>query len=92
MQFAKVQGSGLAVLGLLLLMLQGYLSFSSSRPVERPVETPSSNVPSEHKAMYVPGLMGVMALGLGVYLVVAQSRRARSDEIRATKTSAVFPM
>jgi hypothetical protein len=36
MQFAKVQGSALAVLGLLLLALQGYLYVSGLRPAERP--------------------------------------------------------
>jgi hypothetical protein len=92
MQFAKVQGSALAVLGLLLLALQGYLYVSGLRPAERPTATPSLNVPLERKTVYVPGVIGLLALGLGVYLVVAPGRRARNDETQPTKTSSGLPM
>jgi hypothetical protein len=36
MQFAKVQGGGLAALGFLLLALQVYILFSSTRQVRQP--------------------------------------------------------
>ena len=91
MQFAKVQGSALAALGLLLLLLQGFLFFSSMRPAGSPAEI-SPAPQAEHKAKYLPGIIGLVALGFGGYLVVQQRKRGGNEDVQPEKTSSGLPM
>jgi hypothetical protein len=55
MQFAKVQGDALAALGLLLLVLQAYILFSSTRQSGSPTQAPATPTQGEQIAKFVPG-------------------------------------
>ena len=91
MQFAKVQGAGLAALGLLLLLLQAYLLFHSAGAAASSQAAPIAT-PAEHTFSYLPGIIGMVALGLGGVLVVVQNRRGRNEEVQPKRTSSGLPM
>jgi hypothetical protein len=74
MQFAKVQASGLAALGLLLLALQAYILFSSTRPSGSPTQAPATPTQGEQITKFVPGSSGLLALAAGGYLVLLQRK------------------
>jgi hypothetical protein len=92
MQFAKVQGGGLAALGLLLLALQVYILFSSTRQSGSPTQAPTTPSQGEQIAKFVPGGLGLLALGLGGYLVLLQGKRRGSEEPQPAKTRSGLPM
>ena len=54
MQFSKVQGGALAALGLLLLVLQVYILFSSARQPGSPTQAPAIPMQGEQIAKFVP--------------------------------------
>jgi hypothetical protein len=92
MQFAKVQGSGLAALGLLLLALQGYILFSSTRPSGSPTQAPATPTQGEQITKFVPGIVGLT--GSGCWRVFSPSSKetgeqrrdsAREDQVRLSK-------
>ncbi len=90
MQFAKTQGRSLAALGLLLLLVQGFIFISSGRRTQDLPKDP----PERHErtvAAYVPGSLGLLALGLGMYLIIAQRKRG-NEEMQPEKTQSGFPM
>ena len=58
MQFAKVQGGALAALGLLLLVLQVYILFSSTRQSGSPTQAPATPTQGEQIAKFTPGGLG----------------------------------
>jgi hypothetical protein len=58
MQFAKVQGRGLAAVGLLLLGLQVYILFSSTEPSGSPTQAPPVPTQGEQIFKFVPGILG----------------------------------
>jgi hypothetical protein len=91
MQFAKVQGGALAALGLLLLVLQVYILFSSTRQSGSPTQAPATPTQGEQIAKFVPGGLGLLALGLGGYLVL-QGKRRGSEEPQPEKTRSGLPM
>jgi hypothetical protein len=91
MQFAKVQGGALAALGLLLLVLQGYILFSSTGQSGSPTQAPATPTQGEQIAKFVPGGLGLLALGLGGYLVL-QRKRPGSEERQPEKTGSGLPM
>jgi hypothetical protein len=76
MQFAKVQGGALAALGLLLLLLQVYILFSSTRQSGSPTQAPAAPTQGEQIAKFVPGGLGLLALGLGGYFMLLQRKPA----------------
>lgn len=90
MQFARVQGGGLAALGFLLLALQVYILFSSTQRSDSPTQAPATQ--GAQMAKFVPGILGLLAMGLGGYLVVQQSRRGSSEKTQPEKTKSGFPM
>jgi hypothetical protein len=92
MQFAKMQGSALAVLGFSLLLLQGFLFFFSTLPAGNRTEIPSVPSQTQLRTNYIPGMIGLVALGFGGYLVVAQRKRGGNEEVQPKKTSSGFPM
>jgi hypothetical protein len=91
-QFAKVQGGGLAALGFLLLALQVYILFSSTRQPNSPTQASSTPTQGEQIAKFAPGILGLLAIGLGGYLVLQQSRRRSSEQTQPEKTKSGFPM
>jgi hypothetical protein len=92
MQFAKVQGGALAALGLLLLVLQVFILFSSPRQTGSPTQAPATPTEGEQIAKFVPGGLGLLALGLGGYLVLLQRKRRGSEELQPEKTRSGLPM
>jgi hypothetical protein len=91
MQFAKVQGAGLAALGLLLLLLQGYFLFHSTGAAASSTQAPPITTPGEHTISYLPGIIGVIALGLGAVLVIVQNTSGRNEKIQPKRTSSGLP-
>ena len=92
MQFAKVQGGGLAALGFLLLALQVYILLSSARQPSSPTQAPATPTQGEQIAKFAPGILGLLAIGLGGYLVLQQSRRRSDEQTQPEKTKSGFPM
>jgi hypothetical protein len=92
MQFAKVQGAALAALGLLLLALQIYILFSSTMPSGSPTQAPATASEAQQIAKFVPGVAGLLALGLGGYLVLRQRKRSGNEETQPEKTRSGLPM
>jgi hypothetical protein len=74
MQFGKAQGGGLIALGLMLLALQVYILFSSTQPSGSPTQAPALPTRGEQITKFVPGVVGLLALAVGEYLVAAQFR------------------
>jgi hypothetical protein len=92
MQFAKVQGGGLAVLGLLLLALQLYILFSSAQQSGSPTQAPATPTQGERIVKFIPGIVGLLALGGGAYLVLLQRKKGSNEETQPEKTRSGFPM
>jgi uncharacterized membrane protein YfcA len=92
MQFAKVQGGGLAALGLLLVALQLYILFSPTRQSGNPSQAPPSPTQGERIAKFAPGIIGLFALFLGGYFVVLQRKQGSNEETQPAKTKSGLPM
>ncbi len=92
MQFAKVHGNALAALGLLLLALQIYILFSSTTPSGSPTQAPATASAGEQIAKFLPGVAGLLALGLGGYLVLQQRKQRGNEEAQPEKTRSGLPM
>ena len=92
MQFARVQGVGLAAVGLLLLALQIYILFSSARQSGSPTQAPPAPTPGEEIIKFVPGIVGVLALAVGGYLILLQKKQGGSEETQPEKTKSGLPM
>jgi len=92
MQFARVQGAGLAAVGLLFLALQVYILFSSTQHSGSPTQAPPAPTPGEQITKFVPGILGVLALAGGGYLVLLQRKQGSSEETQPEKTKSGLPM
>ena len=92
MQFAKAQGAGLAVLGLLLLLLPGYFLFHLAGNTNSPAEAPVPGSSADHTISYLPGIIGAVALGIGAFLVFVKATRGGNEEIQPKKTPSELPM
>jgi len=92
MQFGKAQGGGLIALGLMLLALQVYILFSSTQPSGSPTQAPAMPTRGEKITKFVPGVVGLLALAVGGYLVLLQRKRGRNEETQPDKTKSGFPM
>ena len=92
MQFAKVQGAGLAAVGLLLLALQVYILFSSTQQSGSPTQAPPAPTLGEQVVRFVPGIVGVLTLAVGGYLIVLQKKQGGNEETQPEKTKSGLPM
>jgi hypothetical protein len=92
MQFARTQGLALAAMGLLLLALQGYILFSSIRTPGSPSQAPATTTEGEQIAKFVPGIIGLLALAGGGYLIVVRRKRGSDEETQPKKTPSGLPM
>ncbi len=92
MQFARVQGVGLAAAGLLLLALQIYILFSSARQSGSPTQAPPTPTQGEQIAKFAPGIVGLLALAVGGYLVLLQRKQGSNEETQPEKTKSGLPM
>jgi uncharacterized membrane protein len=91
-QFAKVQGSGLVALGILLIALRIYILFSSTRQSSSPTQAPATPTPGEQVVKFAPGIVGLIAVGFGAYLVLLQRKQRSNEETQTEKTSSGLPM
>ena len=79
MQFGKIHGVALAVLGAILLGVQAMLYMALQKVVSGSTE---SSIPKvEHKANPVAGILGMVALFAGV-AIFARGRRADEPEAK----------
>lgn len=92
MQFAKMQGGGLVALGLLLLALQVYILFSSTRPSGSPTQAPATPSQAKQISKFIPGIVGLLALGVGGYLILLQRKQGSSEQTQPEKIGSGFPM
>jgi hypothetical protein len=92
MQFAEVQGGGFAAPGLLLLAMQLYILFSSTRQLARPIQAPASPTQVEQITKFLPGIVGWLALSVGGYLVFLQRKQGSNEESLPEETRSGFPM
>ena len=92
MQFGKAQGGGLIVLGLLLLALQVYILFSSTRQSGSPTQAPATPTQGEQITKFIPGVVGLLGLAVGGYLVLLQRKQGSTEETQPEKTKSGFPM
>jgi hypothetical protein len=92
MQFARVQGGGLAAVGLLLLALQVYILFSSTQQSGSPTQAPPTQTQGEQITKFVPGIVGILALAAGGYLVLLQRKQGSNEETQPEKTKSGLPM
>jgi hypothetical protein len=92
MQFAKVQGGGLAAVGLLLLALQIYILVSSTWPSGSPTQAPPVPTQGEQIFKFVPGILGLLALAGGGYLLLLQRKQGSNEEAQPEKTKSGLPM
>ena len=79
MQFGKLHGVALVVLGAILLSLQALLFMAPRAVVSGATETSMPNV--AHKTNPVPGILGVASLIAGV-AIFATRRRADEPEAK----------
>jgi hypothetical protein len=82
MQFGRIQGVALVVLGILLVGVQGILSVLPKNR-DAPAESPSKTF--EQKITSVPGIIGATSLVVGVALFATARRRAQTDAKQAVK-------
>ena len=92
MQFARVQGGGLAAVGLMLLALQAYILFPSARQSGSPTQAPPSPTEGEQIAEFLPGILGLLALAGGGYLLLLQRKHGSNEETQPEKTKSGLPM
>jgi len=92
MQFGKAQGGGLIALGLMLVGLQIYILFSSTQQSGSPTQAPATPTQGEQITKFIPGVVGLLALTLGGYLVFLQRKQRSNEEIQPEKTKSGFPM
>jgi len=79
MQFGKIHGVALAVLGAILLGIQAMLYMTPKEVVSGPTE---SSIPQvEHKTIPVAGILGIVALIAGI-AIFATGRRADEPEAK----------
>jgi hypothetical protein len=92
MQFARVQGGGLAAVGLLLLVLQIYILVSSIQPSGSPTQAPPVPTQGEQIFKFVPGILGLLALAGGGYILLLQRKQGSNEEAQPEKTKSGLPM
>jgi hypothetical protein len=92
MQFARVQGGGLAAVGLLLLALQIYILVSATQPSGSPTQAPPVPTEGEQIFKFVPGILGLLALAGGGYLLLLQNKQGSNEERQPEKTKSGLPM
>jgi hypothetical protein len=92
MQFGKAQGGGLIALALLLMALQVYLLVASTQQSGSPTQAPAVPTQGERITKFVPGVVGVLALAVGGYLVLQQKKQGSDEETQPEKSKSGFPM
>jgi hypothetical protein len=92
MQFGKAQSGGLIALGLMLVGLQIYILFSSTQQPGSPTQAPATPTQGQQITKFIPGVVGILVLAVGGYLVLLQRKQRSNEEIQPEKTKSGFPM
>jgi len=79
MQFARIHGIALLILASLLLLTQAWLLLPI-QVISSPADSPQP-VQQRPLTQYIPGFAGVLCLGFGGYVLVAN--RNRPDDVPA---------
>ena len=82
MQFGKISGLALIVLGILLCGLQGVQYIA---PQRGPAPDQQSTTRPEHKTSSLPGIIGAGSLGIGIVLFVTARRKDEPEPKHAVK-------
>jgi len=83
MQFGKVQGIALFVLGLILALVQAAISLSPRKEMESPARDTTPTV--ESKITYAPGIVGGLFLLGGIWIIYTSRRSDEPPAERAVK-------
>jgi uncharacterized membrane protein len=83
MQFGKVHGIALFVLGLVLVLVQAAISLSPRKETEAPARDTTPTV--ESKMTYAPGILGGVFLLGGIWIVFTSRRSDEPPAERAVK-------
>jgi uncharacterized membrane protein len=83
MQFGKVHGIALLVLGFLLILVQGVISMSPRQDASTPARNMTQNV--EGKISFAPGIFGALLVFGGIWIVYSAKRRDEPPPERAVK-------
>jgi UDP-N-acetylmuramyl pentapeptide phosphotransferase/UDP-N-acetylglucosamine-1-phosphate transferase len=79
MQFGKIHGIALAVLGAILLGLQVMRYLTPTKAVREPTESSMPKV--EHRTIPVAGILGILSLFAGAAIFVTR-RRVDEPEVK----------
>ena len=82
MQFGKISGLGLIVLGILLCGLQ-FVQYVT--PLKGPAPPEQSMTRPEHKTNSLPGIIGAGSFVLGIVLLATARRKDEPDPKHAIK-------
>jgi uncharacterized membrane protein len=83
MQFGKVQGIALFVLGLILVLVQAAISLSPRKETQTPARDTTSTV--ESKISLAPGIVGGILLLGGMWIIFNARRSDEPPAERAVK-------
>jgi uncharacterized membrane protein len=83
MQFGKIHGIALFVLGLVLVLVQGAISLSPRRETVSPARVTTPTV--ESNMIYAPGILGGVFLLGGIWIVFTSRRSDEPPAERAVK-------
>jgi uncharacterized membrane protein len=83
MQFGKVQGIALFVLGLILVLVQAVISLSPRKETQTPARDITPSV--ESKMTFAPGIVGGVFLLGGIWIVFGSRRSDEPPPERAVK-------
>lgn len=83
MQFGKIHGIALFVLGLVLVLVQGAISLSPRKETLTPARDTTPNV--ESKMTFAPGILGGVFLLGGIWIVFTSRRADEPPAERAVK-------
>jgi uncharacterized membrane protein len=83
MQFGRIHGIAMFVLGLVLVLVQAAISLSPRRETESPARDTTSTV--ESKMSYAPGVIGGIFLLGGIWIVYSSRRSDEPPAERAVK-------
>jgi hypothetical protein len=83
MQFGKISGLALIILGILLCGLQGVQYMSPQRSPVAPDQ--QSTTRPEHKTSSLPGIIGTGSLVIGIVLLLSARRKDEPEPRHAVK-------
>lgn len=83
MQFGKIHGIALLVLGFLLILVQGVISLGPQTDAGSAVRNNTQTV--ESKMSFVPGVIGAVFVFGGIWVIYTAKRRDEPPPERAVK-------